>query len=185
MGAQSRYVAFLRGINVGGKNKLPMKDLAAMFEKAGGSDVRTYIQSGNVIFGAPAKLASAIAATVAGRIASDFGFHSPVVVRSQAQLQQAVDGNPFLQKKLDPALLHVYFLADLPPAQLVASLDPARSAPDEFVVDGQQIYLHLPNGMARTRLSNAWFDSKLKTVSTARNWRTTTALLQLMVSPGP
>ena len=181
MGAQSKHVAFLRGINVGGKNKLPMKDLAAMFEKAGCSGVRTYIQSGNVIFGAPAKLAS----TIAKRIESDLGFQSPVVVRSQAQLQQVVDDNPFLRKKLDPDFLHVYFLADLPSASQLAALDPARSAPDEFVVAGQQIYLHLPNGMARTKLSNAYFDSKLKTVSTARNWRTTTTLLQLMVSPGP
>jgi uncharacterized protein (DUF1697 family) len=72
------------------------------------------------------------------------------------------------------------FLADRPDQAKIAALDPGRSAPDEFSVLGQEIYLHLPNGMGRTKLSNAWFDSKLATVSTCRNWRTVTKLLEMM-----
>jgi len=180
------YVALLRGINVGGKNILPMKDLAAMFVAAGCTGVRTYIQSGNVIFSAPAAKVGKLAEQISAAIAKRFGYRIPVIVRTSEDLSQAIRDNPFVKSggvgkgDVDEKPLHIYFLADAPSAAALAGLDPNRSAPDVFHVRAREIYLHLPNGMARTKLTNAYFDSKLSTVSTARNWATVQKLLELM-----
>lgn len=173
------HVALLRGINVGGKNPLPMKDLVRLFEAAGGENVQTYIQSGNVIFDAPAA-ASKVGDTVSAAIEKRFGYRIPLILRTAPQLQKVIGGNPFLKAGVDPKWLHVYFLANAPSASAMAGLDPARSAPDAFQALGQEIYLHLPHGMARTKLTNAYFDSKLGTVATARNWATVLKLAELM-----
>ncbi len=175
------HLALLRGINVGGKNMLPMKDLAQMFSAAGSSNVRTYIQSGNVIFEASSG-APKIVEVVTTQIEKRYGYRVPMVLRSSAQLIKTIRGNPFLPKVEDHRWLHVYFLADPPNARAVASLDAARSAPDAFHVLGQEIYLHVPNGMGRTKLTNAYFDSKLSTTSTARNWATVLKLAEMMQS---
>jgi uncharacterized protein (DUF1697 family) len=174
-----KHVALLRGINVGGKNPLPMKELAAMFEAAGGENVQTYIQSGNVIFDASAG-ASKICDSVSAGIEKRFGYRIPVVLRTAPQMRKIIGGNPFLSAAADGKALHVYFLAHAPAAPAIAALDPARSAPDAFQVLGQEIYLHLPNGMGRSKLTNAYFDAKLATVSTARNWATVLKLAELM-----
>jgi uncharacterized protein (DUF1697 family) len=175
----STHVALLRGINVGGNNVLPMKELAALFTDAGCRAVSTYIQSGNVLFQAASALAKRLPALLAKRIEAHAGCKTPVVLRTRDELARIIDENPFLPRQ-PPDELHVYFLADRPSSAAIATLDPRRSAPDEFVVKGAEIYLHLPNGMGRTKLSNAYFDTRLATISTARNWRTTTKLLELM-----
>src|SRR5579863_8112143 len=175
-----RHVALLRGVNVGGRNLLPMKDLADIFVKAGCADVRTYIQSGNVIFSAPAPVLRALPEVVAERIAKRFGHRVPVILRTAQQLGRTISGNPFLLAGEDEKTLHVYFLADLPDARAVRELDTDRSLPDSFRVSDREVYLHLPNGMARTKLTNAYFDSKLSTASTARNWATLRKLFDLM-----
>jgi uncharacterized protein (DUF1697 family) len=174
------YLALLRGINVGGKNKLPMKDLAEMFLKAGCTDARTFIQSGNVLFNAPAKVAMQIAGVLPGQIEKRFGHRPPIVIRTAEQLAVVAASNPFLQAGAEEDMVHVLFLADTPDAVRVKELDGARSTPDAFSVRGAEVYLHLPNGAARTKLTNAYFDSQLATVSTGRNWRTVTALLKMM-----
>ena len=173
-------VALLRGINVGGKNKLPMKDLTAMFVEAGCGNVRTYIQSGNVVFEAAAGVAARLPGVIEKRIEKQFGFRTPVILRTATQLRDVVGDNPFLKAGAAPETLHVLFLADRPSRALADALDPDRSPPDQFVVQGQQVYLRLPRGVAPTRLTNAWFDAKLATISTGRNWRTVTTLLDLM-----
>jgi uncharacterized protein (DUF1697 family) len=174
------YLALLRGVNVGGKNKLPMKDLAAMFVEAGCADVRTFIQSGNVVFKASASLSKKIPSLITAQIASRFGHKVPVVLRTADQLGDVVSRNPFLEIGAAEETLHVVFLADLPSPGAVASLDPDRSPGDTYLVRGQDIYLRLPNGTADSRLTNAYFDSKLATISTGRNWRTVNKLLDLM-----
>jgi uncharacterized protein (DUF1697 family) len=176
------HAALLRGINVGGKNPLPMKDLARMFAGAGCANVRTYIQSGNVVFDAPGNAAK-IAEIVSADIEKRFGYRIPVVLRTSAQLLKTIAGNPFLKAGADVKALHVYFLAVAPNARAIAGLDPARSAPDAFQVLGQEIYLHLPNGMGRSKLTNAYFDSKLATTCTARNWATVLKLAEMMETP--
>jgi uncharacterized protein (DUF1697 family) len=173
------YVALLRGINVGGNNMLPMKDLAAMFEKAGCADVRTYIQSGNVIFRADADVAARIPDVIAKAIAARSKIKIPVVVRTAADLRRVAEKNPFLRRGVDVDKLHVVFLAAKPASAALSALDPKRSPPDEFAAEGGEVFLHCPNGYGRSKLSNAYFDAKLATTSTVRNWRTVLKLLEL------
>ena len=173
------YVALLRGINVGGKNKMPMKDLAAMFADAGFSDVRTYIQSGNVVFRADPTPGEDIPSLISASISDRFGLQIPVVIRTAHEFRAIVEANPFANHTDEPDKLHVAFLSDLPNPANVDALDPDRSPPDEFAVVGREVYLHCPNGMARTRLTNAYFDSTLAATSTMRNWKTVMKLLEL------
>jgi len=175
-----KHVAFLRGINLGGKNRLPMKDVAEIFAKAGCRHVTTYIQSGNVIFSASPSLLNRIPQLVSKDIAARFGYEIPIIVRSSEEIAQIIRDNPFLQHGKPEETLHVYFLADPPTALAIKSLDPNRSAPDAFCVRNREVYLHLPNGMARTKLSNTYFDSKLSTTTTARNWATVLKLYELL-----
>lgn len=174
-----KYVALLRGINVGGKNKLPMKELTSLFDAAGCESVATYIQSGNVVFEATEACAKRVPEKVAQAITKRFGFSSPVVVRTAAELSGVARANPFLKAGADEGTLHLMFLADAPTAERVAALDPKRSPPDEFVVKGRDIYVRCPNGVARSKLTNAYFDAKLATTSTMRNWRTVLKLVEM------
>ena len=175
-----KAVALLRGINVGGKHLLPMKELAALFTAEGCTSVRTYIQSGNVVFGSNEAKPDELADRIALKIAQQFGFTCPVILRTAAELADTLRQNPFLTPGVDQNALHVYFLAQAPNAEHAAALDPGRSMPDRFVLHNRDIYLHLPNGMGRSKLTNAYFDSKLHTVSTARNWRTILTLHDML-----
>jgi uncharacterized protein (DUF1697 family) len=173
------HIALLRGINVGGKNALPMKELSAILEGAGCTEVRTYIQSGNAVFGASAALAAKLPALVARAILARAGHRVPVVMRSAEEWRALVKVNPFLPAKLDPTQLHVGFLADAPSAGRVAALDAQRSPPDEFRVRGREIYFRFPAGLGKSKLTNAYFDAKLATTLTVRNWRTVLKLLEM------
>ena len=173
------YVALLRGINVGGHNKLPMKILGSMFERAGCDHVGTYIQSGNVVFTAGAALAARIPELIKQSITEEFGYEIPIVTRTAGELDDIVAANPYVRAGIDRRELHVAFLADQPAAAAIATLDPNRSPPDEFVVHGCEIYFRCPEGLARTKLSNAYFDSRLAPTSTVRNWKTTLRLAEL------
>lgn len=177
------HVALLRGINVGGRHRLPMADLAAAFAAEGCAEVRTYIQSGNVLFLAPAARVAAVAGAVEAALAARFGFRAPVVIRSAAELARVARGNPFLAAGADPATLHVAFLAGRPAPGRVAALDPRRSPPDAFAVRGREVYLHLPDGVARSKLTSSWLDAALATTSTLRNWRTVLELLARSSAP--
>jgi uncharacterized protein (DUF1697 family) len=176
----AKYVALLRGVNVGGKNLLPMKDLAQIFIEAGCADVRTYIQSGNVIFRAAGSVLEELPGRVMQRITERFGYRTPIILRTVDQVDKAIRNNPFAKAGAPGNTLCVLFLEDLPSAERVRNLDPARSPPDAFFVAGREIYLHFPNGMARSKLTNAYFDSKLATTSTARNWNTVLKLFDLV-----
>lgn len=176
------YIALLRGVNVGGKNLLPMKDLVKMFETCECVSVRSYIQSGNVIFSAGPKVAARLPSLITTQIEKRFGHKPPVILRTLEQLDDVYSSNPFLATGAPEEMLNVMFLAHQPDAEAVSALDPDRSPPDTFTVRGQEIYLRLPNGFGNSKLTNAYFDSKLKTISTVRNWRTVGKLLELMRS---
>jgi uncharacterized protein (DUF1697 family) len=172
------HVALLRGVNLGGR-RLPMKDLAAMFRDAGCGDVRTYIQSGNVVFEARPALARQVPALVSEAITDRFGFEAPIVTRTAAEMEDVASHNPFLKAGADPKTLHVVFLQDRPSKARVAELDPGRSPPDEFAVQGREVYLHCPNGVGSSKLTMPYFDSKLQTIATARNWNTVLKLVEM------
>ena len=180
--ALGSHVALLRGINVGGKNKLPMKELTGMFVAAGCSDVRTYIQSGNVVFRADPTIVSGdrLAGQIAAAIVEQFGLTVPVILRTAAEMRHTLEANPFVKAGVVEELLHVYFMMDSAAMAAVKALDYGRSPGDTFVVAGREIYLHLPDGVARTKLTNAYFDRQLGIVSTLRNWRTVDTLTSWM-----
>ena len=168
-----RYVALLRGVNVGGKNKLPMAELRAVCEALGHTDVSTYIQSGNVVFTA-AKAITPKALQAA--IASELGVDCAVVLRTAKDLERVTKDNPFADADLSK--VHVGFMAEKATAANIAKIDAERFLPDEFVVRGCELYLHLPGGMGRAKLP-AYLDRQLKIPTTVRNWNTVTKLLEL------
>jgi uncharacterized protein (DUF1697 family) len=178
MNRPAMWIALLRGINVGGKNKMPMKELVELFETFGYKDVRTYIQSGNVIFGGTAAAARKAPDLVAAGIQQRWGYDIPVITRTAAELTAAIKRNPFVAQA-DPAHLSIAFLAARPSAAKIATLDPNRSPGDRFEVLGREIHLYAPNGAARSKLTNRYFDTKLSTVSTTRNWKTVHKLIEL------
>jgi uncharacterized protein (DUF1697 family) len=174
------YVALLRGVNVGGAHQLPMAALQLIFERAGAVRVETIIQSGNVVFEASEEAAPSIVAEAGGAISRKFGFAPAVALRSSPQWRALIAGNPFLTQGFDPKFLHAICLTALPGAARLRKLDPARSPPDAFELRGENVYLHLPNGVARSKLTNAWFDSTLGVVSTMRNWPTVLKLAAVL-----
>jgi uncharacterized protein (DUF1697 family) len=173
------YVALLRGINMGGRNLLPMKHLVRLFEEAGCADVRTYIQIGNVLFRASRSKAGALPTRIAKGLADEFGYRIPVLLRTVEELGETIRNNPFAQAGAPENWLHVLFLASQPDAPRVAALDPDRSPPDAYAVRGREIYLQCPNGAGITKLTSAYFDARLATISTGRNWRTVRKLFDL------
>ena len=166
------HVALLRGINVGGKNKLPMAELVRLFRAQGCSEVGTYIKSGNVVFAVDPKRVRDLPARVSQELRARLGLNVPLVLRTAAEFKRAAKSNPFLAAGIEPTQLHVAFLAERPSKSATAALDPQRSPGDAFELVGRELYLHLPNGVARTKLTNAYFDATLATTSTVRNWRT-------------
>ena len=167
------HVALLRGINVGGKNAVPMAALRDIFESAGAADVSTYIQSGNVIFSSSARPAPEVYERA---IADRFGVATTVVVRTRAELVKASGANPF--PAADVSTLHVGFMLHAPAAAAVKALDVTRFAPEECAVRGRELYLHLPNGVGRSKLAPA-VDRQLRVPTTVRNWKTLTKLIEL------
>ncbi|MDE2851047.1 MAG: DUF1697 domain-containing protein [Acidobacteriota bacterium] len=181
---ENTHVALLRGINVGSKNRLLMSDLSAMFAEVGCADVRTYIQSGNVVFRADPELARLVPDVIGAAIAKRFGYRVPVLPRTSGELAAIVRENPFLRDGADTGKLHVGFLAKQPEAAAVDSLDRDRSPPDEFAVLGREVYFHCPLGLARTKFTAPYFESKLSTIMTVRNWRTVLRLREMTAGLG-
>jgi uncharacterized protein (DUF1697 family) len=165
-------VALLRGVNVGGRT-LPMAELRDLVESLGFEDVRTYIQSGNVLFSAPRKpKAEVLEAAIDRR----FGLNVDVMLRSAAELRRVIDRNPF--PDAERSRLHVGFMAKKPAAAAVAALDSDAFAPERFAILGTELYLHLPNGTGRTKLPD-YVLRRIKVPTTIRNWNTVTKLAEL------
>jgi uncharacterized protein (DUF1697 family) len=173
------FIALLRGINVGGKTMVPMPELRSLFASMGLEDVSTYIQSGNVVFSSPTGDAQALPVAIEERIEEAFGLSTTVLLRTAAELAEIADGNPFLDREAELSKLHVVFLSEAPEADAVGELDPARSPPDQFAVRGREIYLHLPKGAGRSKLTIDYFEKRLGVRATARNWKTVNKLLEL------
>jgi uncharacterized protein (DUF1697 family) len=167
------YVALLRGINVGGRNKVSMADLRAVIESLGHTEVTTYIQSGNVVF-TSAKAVAAVELEAA--IAAELALEITVVLRTPAELAKVVKANPFARD--DVSKVHVGFMARKPAAGVVAKIDATRFAPEAFAVHGAEVYLYLPDGMGRSKLPD-FVGRRLQVPTTVRNWNTVLKLLDL------
>ncbi len=166
------YIALLRAINVSGKRKVPMSDLRELVEALGHTDVRTYIQSGNVVFNATAGSPARIRSAMEQQIETAFGFGVTVLLRSPAELEAAMRRNPFGDSA------YVTFLDEPPTAGSIAAIDPAAFAPDEFAVHGREVFVHCPNGYGRTKINNTFFERAFATKATTRNWRTLSTLYE-------
>jgi uncharacterized protein (DUF1697 family) len=171
------YVALLRGINVGGRRKLPMADLRALLDALGHEDVTTYVQSGNAVFRSGGGSAASVAAAIERRIESELGLDVAVMLRTAAQLRAVLDGDPF--PKAERKQVHVVFLEEKPGAAAAKRLDPDRSPGDEASLHGRELYLRLGNGAGRTKLTLDWIEKQLGVRGTGRNWNTVTKLAEL------
>jgi uncharacterized protein (DUF1697 family) len=174
------FVALLRGVNLGARNKVSMPELRSSLAELGLEDVLTYIQSGNVVFRSASRDTSELAARIEGELVETFGVRSSVVIRTPAELEAIAADNPFLVRQADPRRqLHVLFLAGAPVADAVARLDPNRSPRDEFSLREREIYLHLPDGFGRSKLTIDYFERRLGVGATVRNWNTLLKLVEL------
>jgi uncharacterized protein (DUF1697 family) len=173
------WVALLRGVNVGGHNKLPMKALQEALGAAGFTGVATYIQSGNIIF-RHAGTAPALATQIADIIAAQFGFRPAVKLLRRTELAAAARANPFPAAALqdDGKQLHLFFLDGAPDAGHATALNALCTPAECWALKGGVFYLHTPEGFGRSKLA-AQAEKKLKTGATARNWRSIQALLEL------
>lgn len=170
-------VALLRGINVGGHNKLPMASLRAIATECGFGDVQTYIQSGNVVFTSPLGAAK-VAITLHDAILAETGVDARVVLRTAVDLANVVADNPFLARSADEKMLHVSFLYEQSTPTL-AAVDAEVYSPDEVEVIDAHAYLHTPNGFGRSKLATESVIRKLGIQGTTRNWRTVTTLADM------
>lgn len=191
----ARYVVLLRGVNVGSK-QLAMADFAAVLEGLGFADVKTYLRSGQAVLTADgaasakaaAKVATKIAADVDRAISAELGMDVRVVVRSRDEVAAVLDGNPLATPERvakEPAKLFCIFLSQRLTATDLKGVDPAEYAPEEFRLasGGREIFLWLPDGMGRSALGTVkWprVTGHRDLVGTARNWRTTQKLLELL-----
>jgi uncharacterized protein (DUF1697 family) len=172
------YVAMLRGINLGPARRVPMGELRELLSTAGYEDVRTYVQSGNIVLSSTEKPAG-----VEGRlrelISDRFGFDVPVIVRSRAQLAAVVKANPLGDVAADPKRYQVSFLAEKPPAELLRRMAELAHGGERVVARGREIYAWHPEGAARSKLWNGLAGKGLGITATARNWTTVTTLLEM------
>ena len=175
------WVLLLRGINVGGHHKLPMKSLAAILENAGCDQVRTYIQSGNVAFRADIEMPAAFVDEISGAIEEEHGFRPAVHLLTAEELKTAVDANPYPEAVNEPKTLHVSFLAGSPEAEGIRRAEKLLSATERFTVTGNCFYLHAPDGIARSKFA-ASAHNALGVSATSRNWNTVTKLVELVAS---
>lgn len=177
--AEKTYIAILRGINVG-STQVKMTVLKRIFTDAGYSSVQTYIQSGNVLFKSGQSDVSELATDLETLLKKELNAAIPVIVLGTDYLRKVFGQNPFLDnRKEDVAKLHVTFLAADADREGIAKIETGKYFPDEFFFGDKAIYLFCPNGYGRTKLHNNFFEAKLKTVATTRNWKTVTELLRL------
>jgi uncharacterized protein (DUF1697 family) len=176
------HVALLRGINLGGHNKVAMADLRQLVASLGHTDVATYIQSGNVVFGHASRSAAALATQLEQRIAKATGFAVPVVLRTAAEMARVIAANPF--PRVDPDYLHVMFVGTALADDALGALDVNKFAPEKLSAAAREVYLHLPGGMGKSKLAGAVMRAKAMTAATARNWRTVLTLDEMARGAG-
>jgi uncharacterized protein (DUF1697 family) len=170
-----RWVALLRGINVGGRSKVPMAPLRELCEELGLASVRTYIASGNVLFESPTRSRARLRARLEQAVAECFGVPATVVLRTPEELRALVAAHPF---GADTSRTYVAFLAAAPTSRAVAALAGVERGKERFEVAGSDVYLHYPDGYVRVRLSGAVLERHLG-AATVRNWRTVAKLAEL------
>ncbi len=172
------WIALLRGINVGGKNLLPMKNLVALLEELGCSQVKTYIQSGNAVFRSEEQDASLLSNTISGKIKSHHGFQPQVILLTLKEVEKAIAANPFPEAEDEPKTLHLFFLAAPPDDPDLEGLEELRAESERFELTKNVFYLHAPKGIGRSKLA-ANAERLIGVPVTARNWRSIQKIVEM------
>lgn len=175
----SKYIALFRGINVGGRNSLLMKELVAIMEVDGYTNIKTYIQSGNVVFESTRTRVKSFPSSIGESIKTKYGFKPQIMVLTDAELRSAAALNPFPEAAKEPKSLHLHFLADTPQNPDFQTLNQLKTDNESFKLIGKLFYLHAPDGIGRSKLA-ANAEKLLGVQATARNWNTIAKLLELI-----
>ena len=170
------YISILRSINVSGQKKILMADLKTLIETLEFKEVFTYIQSGNVVFKSDGNLPDmGLAKKIEAAIEKKYGFQVPVIIRNIEELDKVISNNPFLAIEK----LHVTFLSQAPKENNIKSIENIDFSPDRFFIKGKEVFLHIPESYGETKLSNKFFENKLKVTATTRNWKTVNKLFEI------
>jgi uncharacterized protein (DUF1697 family) len=173
-------VSMMRGMNLGPHNRVKMVELCALYEKLKLRDAQSYVQSGNVIFRTEEKDLGALAKRIEAEIEKRFGFRTPVILRTTAELREAIAKNPFAKRReIEPSKLLVTFLDREPGKEIREQVLKMETAPEELRMDGREVYIYFPNGMARPKMKWAAVERVLKTQWTGRNWNSVQKILAM------
>jgi uncharacterized protein (DUF1697 family) len=172
------YIALFRGINVGGKHALPMKELMAILEGLGAQTVKTYIQSGNAVFARQEQDPLLLSQKIRAEIKQRRGFEPQVLVLELTDLERVIKQNPFPEAETDPKALHVSFLVSAPTKANLKALEGLKKESERFELIDRVFYLHAPAGVGRSKLA-ATAEKLLGAPLTDRNWRTVCALWEI------
>lgn len=173
-------ISMLRGVNVGGHNKIKMDDLRTLYRSLKLEDPRTYVQSGNVIFRTKEKNSPTLAKKIQDAIERKFGFRPAVILRTTDELRRAIAATPFVaSRKLEPGKILVTFLSDEPDSDANATLLGVKNYPEEIHLKGRELYIYFPDGAGKSKLPWSQVEKLLKTTGTARNWNSVTKMLAM------
>jgi len=173
-------ISMLRGVNVGGHNKIKMEALRALYESLKLRDAQTHVQSGNVIFRTDERDMLRLGKRIEDGIERKFGFRPDVILRTAAEMREVVARNPFAKRRgIEPGKLLVSFLASDPGEEGREKVRQMKCDPEEMRIEGRELYIHFPNGMGRTKLQWAGLGKMLKTTGTGRNWNSVTKMLEI------
>jgi uncharacterized protein (DUF1697 family) len=176
-------VSLLRGVNVGGHNKIKMDALRALYESIKLREPQSYVQSGNVVFKTDERDLAQVTKRIQNGIERTFGCRPDVILRTSSELRDVIARNPFAKRRdIEPGKLLVTFLASDPGAEARANVLKIKTDPEELCIDGRELYIYFPNGQGKSKLPWATLDRTLKTAATGRNWNTVTKLLEMAES---
>jgi uncharacterized protein (DUF1697 family) len=173
-------ISMLRGVNVGGHNKIRMDDLRALYESLKLEDPRTYVQSGNVIFRTKEKNSAALAKKIQSAIEHTFKCRPDVILRTTGELREAIAASPFASRRdLEPGKILVTFLATAAGPDAHTTLLSFKSYPEEIHLKGRELYIYFPDGAGKSKLPWSRVEKLLQTTGTARNWNSVTKMLAI------
>ena len=175
----SKYISLLRGINVSGQKKIKMTELKELYETLNFTNVTTYIQSGNIVFCSNEKDVKKIQKLIEQKIEEIYKFFVPTLVLTENELNKIISKLPFEISEIDTSKFCFVFLDSSPKKSLVDSIIHLNTDAEKFIVRGDVIYFYCMIGFGKTKLTNNFFEKKLKVTATTRNWKTTNKLNEM------